>query len=394
MYLTHDGSVAYLKAGGAENGLAFQVGNSASGTYGGQTYTDVMRLLQNGNVGIGTISPGARLAVADNAPNNGVFKLGTTSGNANDTWWMGFVHGASSTTSTTQDGNDRGRIGINIASSGAGRLFFTTGGGNSQVERMRIDETGNVGIGTTTPNMKLTIQPLAGNADLIQFKDNAGTNQWHLRTQGSGNNDLGFTESTIADNRLVLEAGGNVGINIADPTNTLDVNGYVKLGTSGGANVEGSIRYNSTKKCIEVYDGWRWKCQGVPDVEEIVFYDGYNETNNTSTWIGSYGPSLRSGNLTAVYPGQKIVITVFIWVDNAWKQNSGFGHAYKLYTNGYGFIRENVNTLPNLQANEDYLFMDKMEYTIPAGHPAGNNFQLNFEYQGNFRYAKVVCEKY
>lgn len=85
---------------------------------------------------------------------------------------------------------------------------------------------------------------------------------------------------------------------------------------------------------------------------------------------------------------------MFLWVDNAWKQNSGFGHAYKLYTNGYGFIRENVNTLPNLQSSEDYLFMDKMEYTIPAGHTPGNNFQLKFEYQGNFRFAKVVCEKY
>jgi hypothetical protein len=72
MYFTHNGTSAAVNAGGADDGLSFNVGNGAFGTYGAQAYTQVMRLLPNGNVGIGTTSPTAKLDV------NGTFKLGTT----------------------------------------------------------------------------------------------------------------------------------------------------------------------------------------------------------------------------------------------------------------------------------------------------------------------------
>lgn len=55
--LAHDGATAYLNASGADNGLAFRVNNSTSGNITTQTYQDVMRLLPNGNVGIGTTTP-------------------------------------------------------------------------------------------------------------------------------------------------------------------------------------------------------------------------------------------------------------------------------------------------------------------------------------------------
>ncbi|MCW3109023.1 MAG: hypothetical protein JWQ09_3529 [Segetibacter sp.] len=72
IFLTHDNSLASINAGGANFGLRFRVGNAAFGSYDGQPYTEVMRLLPNGNTGIGTTSPTAKLEV------NGTFKLGTT----------------------------------------------------------------------------------------------------------------------------------------------------------------------------------------------------------------------------------------------------------------------------------------------------------------------------
>lgn len=62
LYLSHDGATAFLNAGGADNGLALRVGAGNAGSYDGQTYSEVMRLLPGGNVGIGA-SPNASAAL-------------------------------------------------------------------------------------------------------------------------------------------------------------------------------------------------------------------------------------------------------------------------------------------------------------------------------------------
>ncbi|GAB3843975.1 hypothetical protein GCM10028822_00750 [Hymenobacter terrigena] len=59
----HDGATGYISAGGAENGLSLRVGNTNSGSYGQQSYPEIMRLLPNGNVGIGTNDPRKKLQV-------------------------------------------------------------------------------------------------------------------------------------------------------------------------------------------------------------------------------------------------------------------------------------------------------------------------------------------
>ena len=81
--------------------------------------------------------------------------------------------------------------------------MFTNG-----AEHMRITSGGNVGIGTTSPGEKLTINGGLG------FQYN-GTQNWHVVSNSS--NNLLFTRSGIAD-RMVITSDGDVGIGTTSPS--------------------------------------------------------------------------------------------------------------------------------------------------------------------------------
>jgi hypothetical protein len=166
----------------AKNGTNNVVGDLAFSTRAVGTdtaLTERLRISSAGNVGIGTTSPLGVLHVVDNggdgrfyfdaiSPTGGGSALvlrtarpGPTSAQVNDVLGVvgvrpyagtGFLSGATSTISfAATENHSATALGNNIT-------FTTTpNGAVAYLERMRIDQNGNVGIGTTTPGTPLEV---------------------------------------------------------------------------------------------------------------------------------------------------------------------------------------------------------------------------------------------
>lgn len=122
-----------------------------------------------------------------------------------------------------------------------GNLAFST----NNTERMRIDSSGRVGIGLTSTNsVRLGI---TGNSGLPATSGSTQTGLLRLKASNNATLDMGADHTNavgwlqvtdVADlsneyNLLLQPNGGNLGIGTSSPSATLDVNGTIRLSTSG-----------------------------------------------------------------------------------------------------------------------------------------------------------------
>jgi hypothetical protein len=164
------GSIAFTGSDGSDYVLGSQISSFVDGTPGSDdmpsrlTFStsadgttgivERMRITSAGNVGIGTATPGAELEVADNNGDNDV-RINLRA-NASTISQIG-----ASATQTFID------------SLGARPFIVFT----NAVERMRIDASGNVGIGTGTPSSKLHVAgDLTMSSATVATSATAGTN--------------------------------------------------------------------------------------------------------------------------------------------------------------------------------------------------------------------------
>jgi hypothetical protein len=168
-----------------------------------------MTILHNGNVGIGTSSPGGNLEVYAATP---TIICGATA--------AGSLHGIEFKQSNTLDayikqlpqtGEFRFYVGRN--SSWGGNMTFYT----DTVNRMTISSAGNVGIGTTSPTQGKLVVSNAGPSVIANRETSVGVNSYWNASDGSvtffgneSNHPLVF--NTNNTERMRITSGGNVGI--------------------------------------------------------------------------------------------------------------------------------------------------------------------------------------
>jgi hypothetical protein len=228
--------------------------NLELGTYSSNnTSRDVhLQIDSAGNVGIGTSSPNSRLTSASTDGSTGLSIHRTFSGNVSGETTIGGLDFTLTDTATSNQVVSRispvGSAGTGDAFAGAMR-FYTAGTNGSIAERMRIDSSGNVGIGISNPDDKLHVAD-SSNAELKLQTDNAnGGSVVKFNRSGTDNSYIGTKGYFLgnSDNNLYLRANSGLGIQFYTNGNnqrmSISSNGHVSVGTTDdtyGFNVGGS----------------------------------------------------------------------------------------------------------------------------------------------------------
>jgi hypothetical protein len=185
----------------------------------------------SGNVGIGTSSPGARLDVVSDANALGLNIRGRA---ADSIGALRFANNANS--------SELARIQAESSSN----LLFTIG--SSATERMRIDSSGNVGIGTSSPATKLDVVSAGTTPTIIQTRN--GTTSVYLDANNGYSYLNTFTNhpmlfGTNNAERMRIDSSGKVGIGTSNPGARLQVDTAT---TDDGISITNTSSANTTAK--------------------------------------------------------------------------------------------------------------------------------------------------
>jgi len=207
--------------------------------------SEKLRVDPSGNIGIGKTNPMYKLDIfgnngEDNVKINGNLIL-STDGSSNYIKCGGIMSNQNGTlTNFSSVSNNAGLCFIN-----SGSLALIS----NSAERMRIDNSGNIGINTTSPIYNLQIGDNANSNKIIATTNIHLTNNyfdsgaWGVRIAGIDNNSNGHDFKVLTRNTgtgtfiesFTVTSSGNVGIGITNPSNIL------QIGNSGRLRIANTI---------------------------------------------------------------------------------------------------------------------------------------------------------
>jgi len=210
------------------------VATTSSGTDIVDTFSEKFNITPAGNVGIGTTSPGYKLHVKETGTNTGAIYV------EDGTSWLRVVPNLGG--SGFNPMSAAGDIGLIFSNDNDNSTNSTTNGlliapHSTSASGIKILEDGRVGIATTTPNSRFTVN-VGSQGDGIELQSNE-TSIAKLSRTTVGSTVVASLDGVagrpiniggiINEDVLLANAGGNVGIGTSSPDTKLDV-------TSSGVN--------------------------------------------------------------------------------------------------------------------------------------------------------------
>ena len=141
-----------------------------------------------------------------------------------------------------------------VTGSTSGALVLSRGGANAinlgtnGQNRVTIDSSGNVGIGTSSPSRKLHVSSSQQTISLLQTSSSVGQidiqNATATSSIAASGADLYFYVNSAE--RMRIDSSGNVGIGTSSPSELLHVNGTIRSGVGTAADPSIKVGDNNT----------------------------------------------------------------------------------------------------------------------------------------------------